>query len=149
MTPAHSPKELIITRDVDAPRDLVFEVWSEPKHLVNWWGPSEFTLPHCDVDFRVGGKYRMCMLSPEGEEHWVTGTYMDIDRPEQLTFTWIRKDVEGNALCDTVVSLRFLEQNGRTHLTLSHTGFDSVPYRDEHVGGWDQCLDRLTRYVTV
>jgi uncharacterized protein YndB with AHSA1/START domain len=53
--------QLLLEREFDAPADLVFEVWSEPKHLANWWGPKGFSMPFCEVDFRVGGKYRICM----------------------------------------------------------------------------------------
>ncbi|QYO66531.1 SRPBCC domain-containing protein [Leptolyngbya sp. 7M] len=140
---------LSLERIFDAPIDLLFEVWTEPKHLVNWWGPNDFTLPHCDVDFRVGGKYRFCMRSPEGEDHWVTGEYKIIDEPSSLAFTWIREDTSGNALCDTLVSISLEQYNGGTRLILEHTGFDSVPYRDEHISGWGACLDRLIEYVTV
>ena len=149
MTPAYSRNELKLTREINAPRDLVFEVWAEPKHLVNWWGPDDFTLPHCDLDFRVGGKYRFCMRSPEGEDHWVTGEYKTISVPDSLVFTWIREDTSGNRLCDTLVNISLEEHNGGTRLTLHHTGFDSVPYRDEHIGGWRQCLDRMAAYVAV
>jgi len=140
---------LVLERLFDAPCDLVFEVWAEPKHLVNWWGPNDFTLPHCEVDFRVGGRYRFCMRSPGGEDHWVTGEYKIIDEPLLLAFTWIREDTNGKALCDTLVNISLEEHNGGTRLTLQQTGFDSVPYRDEHRMGWNECLDRLIGYVTV
>ncbi len=139
--------DLTLTRDLDAPCDLVFEVWSQPKHLVNWWGPNDFTLPHCETDFRVGGRYRFCMLSPDGEEHWVTGVYQRISEYDAITFTWIREGVDGKQLCNTVVNLTIEDINGRTRLTLHHTGFDSLAYRDEHIGGWSECLDRLAAYV--
>lgn len=139
--------DLILTRDLDAPRDLVFEVWTHPKHLVNWWGPNDFSLPHCEVDFRVGGSYRFCMLSPDGEEHWVRGVYTEIVEPAKLVFTWIRETPDGIPLCDTVVDLSFDRTDAGTMLTLRHTGFESVAYRDEHIGGWSECLDRLANYV--
>ncbi len=148
---AHDTKSatLVLDRTFDASRDLVFEVWAHPKHIVNWWGPDDFTLPFCEMDFRVGGRYRFCMRSPEGEDHWVTGEYKNINEPVSLIFTWIREDTSGNPLCDTLVNISLEEHNGGTRLTLEHTGFDSVPYRDEHVGGWNECLDRLIAYVTV
>lgn len=141
--------DLEIERFIDAPRDLLFEVWSQPKHIVNWWGPSDFTLPFCKIDFRVGGKYRFCMRSPEGEEHWVTGVYREISEPDKIVFTWVREDTSGNPLCDTLVTVTFEESEDRTRFTLIHTGFDSRDYRDEHIGGWSQCIDRLEKYVTV
>lgn len=147
---AHASKgaTLVLDRTFNAPRDLVFEVWSHTKHIVNWWGPNDFTLPFCEMDFRVGGRYRFCMRSPEGEDHWVTGEYKTIDEPDSLAFTWIREDSNGTALCNTLVNISLEEHNGGTRLTLYHSGFESVPYRDEHIGGWNECLDRMVDYVT-
>ncbi|HRT52524.1 MAG TPA: SRPBCC domain-containing protein, partial [Flavobacteriales bacterium] len=50
-----SKRTLVLTRRLNAPRELVFAAWTDPKHLVRWWGPKDFTLPHCEQDFRVGG----------------------------------------------------------------------------------------------
>jgi uncharacterized protein YndB with AHSA1/START domain len=140
---------LVLRRTFEAPCDLLFEVWSQPKHLVNWWGPNDFSLPYCDVDFRIGGTYRFCMRSPEGEDHWVAGVYREIVAPSKIAFTWIREDASGKALCNTVVTVEFEEVEGKTNFILTHDGFESLPYRDEHIGGWSQCLDRLGEYVTV
>jgi uncharacterized protein YndB with AHSA1/START domain len=85
-------RELVIERVFDAPRDLVFEVWTQPKHLVNWWGPADFTLPFCETDFRVGGSYRFCMLSHDGIKYWVSGRYQEIVEPETILFYWVRED---------------------------------------------------------
>ena len=51
-------RTLVLTRTLNAPRELVFQAWSHPKHLVRWWGPTNFSPPHCEQDFREGGKYR-------------------------------------------------------------------------------------------
>ena len=69
---------LVVTRIFDAPRTLVFRAWSTPEHLANWFRPTGFTLPSCQVDFRVGGSYRLCMRSPEGKDYWVHGVYREI-----------------------------------------------------------------------
>jgi uncharacterized protein YndB with AHSA1/START domain len=54
-------RELTITRIFDAPRELVFRAWTTPEHLMRWFAPNGFTVPSCEVDFRVGGKYRLCL----------------------------------------------------------------------------------------
>lgn len=140
---------LVLNRTLDAPRDLIFEVWSHPKHIVNWWGPNDFKLPFCEMDFRIGGAYRFCMRSPEGEDHWVAGVYREIDEPRKIAFTWIREDTAGRALCDTLVTIELEDLGGRTKFTLTQSGFDSVSYRDEHIDGWSQCLDRMAAYVSI
>ena len=58
-------RELTITRIFDAPRELVFKMWTEPKHLMQWWGPKIFTTPVCDIDLRVGGAFRIVTAFPD------------------------------------------------------------------------------------
>lgn len=59
-------RELVITRIFAAPRKLVWKAWTNPEHLMRWWGPKDFTSPACKIDLRVGGKYLFCMRSKEG-----------------------------------------------------------------------------------
>jgi uncharacterized protein YndB with AHSA1/START domain len=139
-------RTLVLSRTFNAPAALVFAAWSQPKHLVRWWGPKDFTLPHCEQDFRVGGRYRFCMRAPDGSDHWVRGEYTLIDPPLRLVFTWLRE--EGDEVwCDTVVALTFVEQEGRTRMTLHQTTFATSAHCDEHRDGWTECFDRLERFV--
>jgi len=141
--------ELAITRVLDAPRALVFEAWTEPERLVQWFGPQGFTIPFCEMDVRTGGAWRVCMRSPEGVDHWVQGVYREIIEPDRLVFSWVREDAEGKLGADTVVTLTFVEEGGKTKLTLHHALFDSVTARDEHRNGWASCLDRLPEYLAA
>src|SRR5258708_29275739 len=79
-------RELVITRIFDAPRELVFKVWTDPKHLAQWWGPQGFTNPVCEIDLRPGGALRIVMRAPDGAEHPMTGIYREIVAPERLGF---------------------------------------------------------------
>ena len=142
-------RTLVLTRMLNAPRELVFQAWTDPGHLVRWWGPNDFTLPHCEQDFRVGGKYRFCMRAPDGSDHWVRGEYTHIDAPSRLVFTWLREDSDGDIWCDTVVEI-ILEQRGTsTLLTLNQTTFATVAHCKEHNTGWSECLDRLEQYMAT
>jgi len=87
-------RELVITRVFDAPRLLVFKAWTEPEHLVRWWGPRGFTTPSCKMDVRPGGAFRFHMRSPEGTDHWLRGAYREIVEPERLVFSWAWEDAE-------------------------------------------------------
>lgn len=151
-TPAAKPEDLVlvITRILDAPRALVFKVWSQPEHLVRWWGPKGFTLPSCKMEFHEGGAFRCLMRSPEGTEHRMHGVYREIVEPEMISFTWAWIDEAGNAGHETLVTVT-LEEAGRdgaqTKLTLHHAVFESVTARDAHNGGWSECFDRLAAYV--
>ncbi len=83
-TPSTSPKtyDVRITRIFDAPRARVWEVWTDPKHIKQWWGPEHFTCPAAKINLKVGGTYLYCMNGPKGTEFdkdmWSTGTFKEI-----------------------------------------------------------------------
>lgn len=132
--------ELLITRFIDAPRALVFKVWTTPEHMVRWWGPKDFTAPSIKMDFRPGGAYRACIRSPEGKDYWMTGVYRDIVEPERIVFTF-RWEEEGER--ENLVTVTFADHNGKTRLDFRQAFFETVEQRDSHHGGWSECLDRL------
>jgi uncharacterized protein YndB with AHSA1/START domain len=70
---AHEEQELVLTRVFDAPRELVFKVWTDPKHLARWWGPRGFTNPVCELDLRPGGAILIHMRGPDGTVYPMTG----------------------------------------------------------------------------
>jgi uncharacterized protein YndB with AHSA1/START domain len=140
-------RTLVITRTFNAPPALVFDAWTKPEHLVHWFGPNDFTVPTCEQDFRVGGKYRFCMHAPDGGDHWVWGEYLEIDRPRKLVFTWVRQDDKPAPWVDNVVTLTFEDLGGKTKFTLHHAVFGTQAIRDEHALGWGECVDRLGSYV--
>jgi uncharacterized protein YndB with AHSA1/START domain len=146
--PAESQnRELVITRIFDAPREVVFAAWTRPEHVARWWGPNDFTLPFCEMDFREGGSYKYCMRSPAGEDHWVWGDYREIVEPERIVFTWKRKDLEGNPRSSSVATVTFEEHGAQTKFTLRQGIFEFADDCAEHVGGWTECMDRLGEYV--
>ena len=63
-------ERMVVTRVFDAPRELVWKAWTDPKYVMQWWGPKGFTAPVCKMDFRVGGKFLCCMRAPDGQEFW-------------------------------------------------------------------------------
>ena len=89
------PQEILVERVFPAPRELVFRVWTECEHLQHWWGPTGWTLPHCTVDLRPGGKWHYCMQGPDGTEAWGLTLYREIVRPERLVYTDAFSDAEG------------------------------------------------------
>jgi uncharacterized protein YndB with AHSA1/START domain len=148
-------RELVITRIFDAPRNIVFKAWSEPEHLMRWWGPHGFTCPVCEMDFRVGGRWRFCMRSPEGNEEWQQGVYREIVEPERIVFSYAFEAVAGASGLSgwtpghqTTVTVTFAVHEGnKTKLTVHQTNFDIVAVRDDHVRGWNEALDHLADYV--
>ena len=95
-----SELELTITRTFDAPRTLVFKAWTDPKHLMNWWGPRGFTLKSCNLDLRPGGSYRFHMVGPENDDHWSAGVFREVVEPERLVLAGSWTDAEGNPDAD-------------------------------------------------
>ena len=136
---------LVLTRLIDAPRELVFSAWTQPAHLVRWWGPNGFTLPHCDVEFHPGGAYKFCMRAPDGSDHWVWGTYEEIVPPSRLVFSWHRTETPARVdpWAVTRVTVTFAEEAGKTRLALRQAVFPLAEECLDHRGGWNECLDRL------
>jgi uncharacterized protein YndB with AHSA1/START domain len=140
---------LTIKRIFDAPREVVFTAWTKPDFITRWWGPNDFTLPFCEMDFRVGGDYKYCMRAPDGSDHWVWGKYREIIAPEKIAFTWHRGDKDGGNITtdSTIVDLTFLDSDGRTEFTLRQGVFETQKECDEHYGGWSECMVRLAEFI--
>ncbi len=146
--------ELVITRIFDAPRELVWQAWTDPEQLVKWWGPKNFTAPVARIDLRVGGKYLNCMRSPEGKDYWTTGTYREIVPPERLVYTDSFADAEGNVVpgshygmgddfpLEMLVTITFEDVEGKTKMTLKHVGLPES-MSDMTGTGWNESFDKL------
>jgi len=140
-------RTLVLSRVFDAPRALVYKVWTQPEHLARWWGPRGFTLLSYKADVRVGGSYRFGTRSPEGTEHWAHGVYREVAPPERLVLTHAWEHPDGTPKHETIMTLAFAEQGDKTKLTLKQTLFESVTSRDLHRGGWSSTLDMLGEYL--
>lgn len=148
-------RELVITRTFDAPRELVWKAWTEPEHLMRWWGPKNYTSPVCKVDFRVGGKYLVCMRSPEGKDYWSTGVYREIVPTEKIVCTDSFADEKGNIVSashygmsgdwpkELLMTVTFEENNGKTNMTLRHVGLPAGDMGDMAEQGWNESFDKL------
>ena len=94
-------EDLVVTRIIDAPLELVWKAWTEPEHVVKWWGPRHYTAPSASIDLREGGKYIFSMRAPEeqgGQEHYTAGIYKKIIPMEYLEFTQGLSDKDGNPI---------------------------------------------------
>lgn len=144
-----------ITRSFDAPRERVWQAWTDAQRLKRWWGAKEFTTPTWQLDLRVGGKYLYCMRSPEGKDYWGTGVYREIVPRERLVFTDSFADAQGNVVPAThygmgadfplelLVTVTFEEQRGKTTLTLHHAGMPAGPDGELARQGWNESFDKL------
>jgi uncharacterized protein YndB with AHSA1/START domain len=127
----------------DAPRALVWRMWKDPEHMVRWHGPEGYALLSCDIDFRVGGAWRRCMSNGPGHAHWISGKYLEIDEPSRLSFTYVN-EYDG---FETVVTMDFVDEHGKTRMYFRQTPFISAEERDGHGWGWKSGFDVFDRYV--
>ena len=161
-------KEFVITRVFDAPRELVWKVWTDPKRMAQWWGPRSFTNPVCELDVRPGGAYRIVMRGADGAEYPITGVYREIMEPERLVMTldcsehpaaWHdlvkpnRQKGEDNPAGVMLSTVTFEDLNGKTKLTV-RVRLDSAAIRDAMLKmgmteGWSQSLDRLAEALAI
>ncbi|KAM3095865.1 SRPBCC domain-containing protein [Phormidesmis sp. 146-12] len=143
-----SERELTITRRFDAPRSLVFQVWTQPADFSQWLGPKDFTTIACQMNVKVGGIYRACIRSPDGNDHWMQGIYREVIAPERLVFTFAWEDENSQPKHETLVTVTFVEQNNQTLMTFHQSIFESPESRDSHRSGWTECFDRLEVYLS-
>jgi uncharacterized protein YndB with AHSA1/START domain len=139
-------RELTLTRIFNAPRKLVFAAWTKKEHLAQWCAPHGFTIPVAEGDLCAGGAWKECMVTPGGEECWLSGKYVEIIENELLVFThaWEEKGRRGH---ETVATVRFADYGKKTKMAFHQAVFDSAPSRDGHRGGWSECFDRLAKLL--
>lgn len=132
--------ELALTRIIRAPREKVFAAWTDPKLLVQWWGPGPVTCPEAEMDLRAGGAYRIANREPDGSILWIHGRFERVEKPKELVYTWTVGDNPG---LPTLVTVSFLSHPEGTELQLRHERFTDPASRDMHLQGWGGCVDKL------
>lgn len=137
--------EIIMSRDFNAPRDLVFEVMTEPKHIPQWWGQRNSTTIVDAMDVRAGGRWRFIQRDQQGNEFAFHGVYHSITAPERVVDTFEFEGMPGHVLLETM-TLEALA-DGKTRVTVSSV-FQSVADRDGMLSsgmeqGSNESYDRL------
>ncbi|NKB58315.1 MAG: SRPBCC domain-containing protein [Alphaproteobacteria bacterium] len=140
---AAASHELTITRIFDAPRDLVFEMWSDSAHMKNWFGPTGMTILDAGTDFRVGGKWFSHLRTESGGEHKMGGVYREIVVLERIVFTHIWEGTDAHSGFETIVTVTLKDLGGKTELVFHQAAFETASASDSHEDGWNKCLDRL------
>lgn len=153
--------DLVITRIIDAPIEVVWKAWTEPEQVMRWWGPQAYTSPECKIDLREGGKFLFCMRAPEdqgGQDGYTTGAYTKIVPMERLEFTQSMADKDGNVLdpqaiglpddfpkqTQTVVVFKKLKDGSMTELTITESGHQPGSQMSVYaLAGWQQSMDKF------
>jgi uncharacterized protein YndB with AHSA1/START domain len=146
--------DLVLTRILDAPRILVFKLWTDANHLAQWWGPHGYTNPVCEADARPGGAIRIHMRAPDGRTHAMTGVYREVVAPERLVFTNVVPDEKGNRLFEILNTVTLEDAgDGKTKLMLRASVIAATdaaaPYLAGMDKGWSQTLERLAAHVAA
>jgi uncharacterized protein YndB with AHSA1/START domain len=144
-----SERELVMTRVINAPRDLVFNVWTDPKHIANWWGPNGFTNTIHEMDVRPGGNFLLTMHGPDGTDYPNKIVYDEIVKPEKIT--WSHGSGVENDPGQFNVTVTFEAQGQKTLLTMrmlfsSKEAKDMVVEKHGAIEGNRQTMDRLEAY---
>jgi uncharacterized protein YndB with AHSA1/START domain len=131
---------LEIKRVFDAPREVVFQAWTDPEHLAHWWGPESHPASLIEVDPRPGGTWRGCLSGLDGSALWQHGVFHEVVPPERLvySFTW-----DDDPTHEMLVTVRFIERGTKTEMIFTQRMFRSVAERDGHVAGWQSSFNRL------
>ncbi len=136
-----------MTRHLDAPRALVFRVWSEPEHMRRWFRPKDFTVVDGSMDFRTGGAWSSHMRAADGTDYRHRGVYREIVPDALIVFTHAWVDETGEAGPETVITVSLADDGEGTRLTFRQTAFASDASRDSHMEGWGEALDNLALHV--
>ena len=143
-------REIVLTRVLDAPRDLVFEAWTKPEHAMKWFGPKGFTCTLHEMDVRVGGRWRFDMLAPDGKLYPNRIEYLEIVPNERLVF-WHSSDIDNDPKRFYVTVTFDMQHNNKTVVTLRQL-HPSKEQRDGSIGFGAvelgmQTLDKLADYL--
>jgi uncharacterized protein YndB with AHSA1/START domain len=156
-------EDLVITRIIDAPLEMVWKAWTEPKQVMRWWGPKHYGSPRCKIDLREGGKFIFCMRAPEeqgGQDSYTAGEYKKILPMERLEFTQRLSDKNGNKIDPAQVGMPpdfpkemqmtvvFKAKRNMTELTITIFGFSAGQMYVYALAGWHQSIDKLAESLS-
>lgn len=147
-TASTADREIAATRIFDAPRDLVWQAWTDPKHVAQWWGPNGFKNTISEMDVRPGGVWRFIMHGPDGTDYPNKIVFLEVVKPERLVYVH-GDDGDPDQFRVTVT---FAEQNGKANLIMRsvfRSAADLAYVVEKHgaIEGMNQTLGRLSDYL--
>ncbi len=157
-------REFVITREFDAPRDLVWKAWTERDRLMQWFGPKGFTMTQAKLDLRPGGIFHYCLRGPDGKDMWGKFVYREVEPPQRIVLVNSFSDEKGNLTRhpmsptwprEMLSTTTFVERNGKTTITirwspLNPTDAERKTFDESHEGmkiGWTGTFDQLAEYL--
>ena len=138
---------LEIKRFINVPRNRVYEAWTNPAQLKEWFGPENVRTRELVAETRVGGKFRWDLTNPEGEEMTVQGEYRELQPGRKIVFTWQWQDDETWENHSSIVTVELSDVAGGTELRLLHEQLPNEESRDNHNDGWKSLLNKLGKLL--
>jgi uncharacterized protein YndB with AHSA1/START domain len=135
--------KLTVTRVINAPCEMVFRAWTEPKQLAQWFSPVEVECRSLTAEIIIGGAFRIHMVSKTGD-HIAYGKYKQIVPNKRVQFTW---QWESYAMPDSTVTVDFEDLGKTTRLTLVHEGLPDQEDADQHGHGWNSMVEKFARLI--
>ena len=154
-------QSVTLERTLDAPIDLVWQMWTDAEHFAAWYGPTGATVPVIEMEVSVGGTRHFCieMQTPDGQSRmWFVGEYRAIDAPTRLVYTESMSDPDGNRVSPeamgmpgghpeiTEVTVELSDLDGRTRMVMTHAG---IPADSPGAMGWNMALDKLEAHLAA
>jgi uncharacterized protein YndB with AHSA1/START domain len=146
---AMAERTVVIERELDAPREVVWRVWTDPDEVAKWWGPEHFSTPRekIEYDLRPGGAARLVMIGPDGQEYPSDGHFTVVEPPERLA--WHEEDVDSPLIDSVDTTVEFVDLGGRTKVVVT----SRMVCADELVAmaqaGWNSQFDKLERLLAA
>lgn len=135
-----SKPSLALKRRFKAPPEKVYEAWTVPQKMIQWWGATDAASRTAEADVRVGGRFHVGFRGNNGDQHDVSGTYREVVPAERLVFSWAWKSTPER---QSQVTIHLKADGDGTILTLTHEQFFDEKARDDHRQGWNLALDNL------
>ena len=142
-----SERTLHLVRAFEAPCQVVYDAWTDPRQIIQWWGPKGVTVAEHAFDIRPGGHWRTNKRGPDGVDHIASGVYHELSPPERLVMSWAWESagVRGH---ETLLTIEFKDLgNQRCELHLTQELFESIDSRRRHEEGWCSSFECLTDYL--
>jgi uncharacterized protein YndB with AHSA1/START domain len=134
---------VVVRRRMPAPREVVFEAWTDPEGIREWMCPGNATSAQATLDVRVGGSFRIVMKAPD-KDHIQIGTYQVVDPPSKLVFTWSGPD---NASAVTLVTVEFFAHGDESELVITHDKFLEPGLAQRYESGWGTIAEKFATYL--
>ncbi len=136
-----------LVRVVPGSPAVVFAAFSDPDELARWWGPEGFSVPSVELDFRVGGSYRIEMQPPDGDAFYLAGEFREIEPAARLAYTFRWEDPDPDDV-ENQVRLSFRDLGGSTEIALAQGPFKTDARRQLHRDGWSDSFDKLEQLLS-